>query len=67
MGIFVEPGSNGAEVVELVDALDSKSSGRKPVWVRLPPSAPERKKAPAKAGAFFYGNGRRFSHEADVS
>ena len=29
-----------AEVVELVDALDSKSSGRKPVGVRFPPSAP---------------------------
>lgn len=30
-----------AEVVELVDALDSKSSGRKPVGVRFPPSAPK--------------------------
>ena len=29
-----------AEVVELVDALDSKSSIRKGVWVRVPPSAP---------------------------
>ncbi len=30
----------GARVAELADALDSKSSGRKPVWVRLPPLAP---------------------------
>jgi hypothetical protein len=29
-----------AEVAELVDALDSKSSGRDIVWVRFPPSAP---------------------------
>src|SRR2546430_550634 len=28
-----------AEVVELVDALRSGRSGRKPVWVRVPPSA----------------------------
>ena len=27
-----------AEVAELVDALDSKSSDRKIVWVRVPPS-----------------------------
>ncbi len=29
-----------AKVAELVDALDSKSSGRKPVWVRVPPLVP---------------------------
>jgi hypothetical protein len=29
-----------AEVAELVDALDSKSSGRDIVRVRFPPSAP---------------------------
>ena len=29
-----------AEVVELVDAYGSGPYGRKPVWVRLPPSAP---------------------------
>ena len=29
-----------AEVVELVDALDSKSSGLRAVGVRFPPSAP---------------------------
>ena len=29
-----------AEVAELVDALDSKSSGRNIVRVRFPPSAP---------------------------
>ena len=28
-----------ADVAELADALDSKSSARKGVWVRLPPSA----------------------------
>src|SRR5207237_8692678 len=31
--------SRSAEVAELVDAPDSKSGGRKPVWVRFPPSA----------------------------
>ena len=29
-----------ADVAELADALDSKSGGRKAVWVRPPPSAP---------------------------
>ena len=33
-------GFQGAEVVKLVDALDSKSSGLRAVWVRVPPSAP---------------------------
>src|SRR2546426_11881316 len=33
-----------AEVVELVDALRSGRSGRKPVWVRVPPSASTRKR-----------------------
>ena len=67
MGIFVDPEFNGAEVVELVDALDSKSSGRKPVWVRVPPSAPDQKRAPANAGAFFFGNYNQYSHGADAS
>ena len=31
-----------AEVAELVDALDSGSSGVTPVGVRVPPSAPNR-------------------------
>ena len=31
-----------AGVAELADALDSKSSSRKRVWVRLPPPAPDR-------------------------
>src|SRR5262249_55558926 len=30
----------GADVAELADALDSKSSTRESVWVRPPPSAP---------------------------
>ena len=30
---------DGAEVAELADASDSKSGGRKAVWVRFPPSA----------------------------
>ncbi len=29
-----------ATVAELVDALDSKSSGIKAMWVRVPPQAP---------------------------
>ena len=33
-----------ADVAELADALDSKSSGREAVWVRPPPSAPSRGK-----------------------
>jgi hypothetical protein len=31
--------ANNAGVAELADALDSKSSGRKAVWVRAPPPA----------------------------
>src|SRR5690606_36809273 len=31
-----------AEVAESVDAADSKSAGLKTVWVRVPPSAPDR-------------------------
>ena len=31
---------NSADVAELADALDSKSSIREDVWVRPPPSAP---------------------------
>ena len=33
-------GSSVADVAELADALDSKSSTRESVWVRPPPSAP---------------------------
>ena len=33
-----------AGVAELADALDSKSSGRKAVWVRAPPPALPRKR-----------------------
>ncbi len=33
-------GACRAEVAELADALRSGRSGRKPVWVRVPPSAP---------------------------
>ena len=43
-----------ADVAELADALDSKSSTRESVWVRPPPSAPlitPRRKA---IGAFIY-------------
>src|SRR5690606_37713679 len=34
-----------AEVVELADELRSGRSGQPPVWVRIPPSAPERRLA----------------------
>ena len=34
------PGIQVADVAELADALDSKSSTRESVWVRPPPSAP---------------------------
>ena len=34
---------HGAEVAELADAPDSKSGGRKAVWVRFPPSALKRR------------------------
>ena len=37
-GLLV-PSSPEADVAELADALDSKSSDRKVVWVRSPPSA----------------------------
>jgi hypothetical protein len=42
-------------VAELADALDSKSSARKSVWVRLPPSAPlDTKGFAAVAASPFY-------------
>jgi hypothetical protein len=41
-----------AEVVELVDALRSGRSGRKPVRVRVPPSAWERAEKTEKAETF---------------
>ena len=41
-----------ADVAELADALDSKSSIREDVWVRPPPSAPFREK-------IFLANGRK--------
>ena len=50
-----------AGVVKLVDALDSKSSGRKPVRVRVPP--PAHKKNSSGNGAIFILGGidERFS------
>ncbi len=45
--------SSNAEVVELVDAPDSKSGVRKDVWVRFPPSALVR--GPLKSGPFLRG------------
>jgi hypothetical protein len=47
--VKVQPGTEpsvpwvaSADVAELADALDSKSSGREAVWVRPPPSAPNK-------------------------
>ncbi len=39
-----------AAVAELVYAYDSKSYGRNPMWVRVPPAAQTKK--PAKGGVF---------------
>ncbi len=36
--MFLTEKRHFAEVAELADALDSKSSARKGVWVRVPPS-----------------------------
>lgn len=38
--VRVPPRQPNARVAELVDALDSKSSARKGMWVRFPPFAP---------------------------
>ena len=46
--------TSGADVAELADALDSKSSARKGVWVRFPPSVPNnlvRQMLPTKQGS----------------
>ena len=60
-----EEGSD-AEVAELVDALDSKSSGLRPVGVRFPPSALLREKSAGWAGEDFsrYDLGARVSAPA---
>ena len=42
-----------ADVAELADALDSKSSTRKSVWVRPPPSAPASFSGFAKKARFY--------------
>ena len=53
--------TENALVVELVDALDSKSSDRKIVWVRFPPKVQQiektvnRKRAPEKRARFLFG------------
>ncbi len=47
-----------AEVAELADALRSGRSGRTPMWVQLPPSAPD----PGSAGSFFRAAGSHVLH-----
>ena len=49
-----------ADVVELVDTLDSGSSGRKPVGVRVSPSAPYGGVAQLVRATGSYPVGRRF-------
>ena len=49
-----------ADVVELVDTLDSGSSGRKPVGVRVSPSAPHGGVAQLVRATGSYPVGRRF-------
>ena len=43
---------NNAGVVELADALDSKSSGSDTVWVQLPPPAPKNRQVYAPIDFF---------------
>ncbi len=38
----------------MVDALDSKSSGRDTVWVRFPPSAPDKKNPHSNVRVFYF-------------
>ena len=42
-------------MAELVDALDSKSSVRKNVWVRVPPSVQIKASSMQLGGAFIFG------------
>ena len=60
---------DNAGVMELVDIGDLKSPGRKPVWVRIPPPAPENRKRerPLFRGAvlFYAEDGRRWRHPSD--
>jgi hypothetical protein len=53
-----------AGVVKLVDAEDSKSSGRKPMRVRFPPPAPNEKKGLAFSGQPLFLSGRSRSGRA---
>ena len=41
--LYNRPWNKYADVMELVDVTDSKSVGGNIVWVRVPPSAPNRK------------------------
>ena len=52
-------------MAELADALDSKSSGRKAVWVRPPPSVPPRLAYECPGGLLiFWTKVSRFETEA---
>src|SRR5262249_53499909 len=53
--------SSAADVAELADALDSKSGTRKSVWVRPPPSAPNKNQREMQVFALNFRTGMRIA------